>query len=52
MDRKTIIERAIEECVNEMYLAAQPSTTLEYLKQNCKGVDNWYDNFYLNQKEA
>ena len=52
MDRKTIIERAIEECVNEMYLAAQPSTTLEYLKQNCKDADNWYDNFYLNRKEA
>ena len=54
MTRKDVIERAIEECVNEMYTKAQPSITLEGLKKLYKEDPDacWYDYFYLNHKEA
>lgn len=52
MDRKTIIERAINECVNELYLAAQPSISLEDLKKNYANLEAWYNRFYLSQQEA
>lgn len=54
MNRKKIIERAIEECLNEMYIRSQPSITLEELKDLYKQYPDkqWYDYFYINQKES
>lgn len=54
IDRKTIIERAIDECINEMYTRAQPSITLDEMKKSDpeKYGEHWYEHFYLNQKEA
>lgn len=54
MTRKDVIERAIEECLNEMYMRAQPSITLNELKKlNESDKDKyWYDYFYLSQKET
>jgi hypothetical protein len=54
MNRKDVIERAIEECITELYLRAQPSISLDELKKLYKKEPDkhWYDYFYLNQKEA
>lgn len=54
MNRRDVIERAIEECLTELYSRAQPSISLDKLKKLCKEEPDkhWYDYFYLNQKET
>lgn len=54
ISRNDIISRAIRECLNEMYSRAQPSTSFDELEKNIRHFPNknWYDYFYLSQKES
>ena len=53
MNRSDIIERAIKECLNELYEKAQPSITYDGLVELSRNdpEKHWYNYFYLSQKE-